>query len=90
MTLGCPREGGSTRNRPWDSSPFEGLYPVSPSVSSPEPLPQEEEKLPARNANPGAKVCSRPVPVPRLAPGCRRAPGVVFWEPLCSGEPPRA
>lgn len=58
-----------------DSPVFGGLYQVLSSASSPEPLPQEEEKLPQRNANPGIKVCSRPVPTPQAG------------APLCSGEP---
>lgn len=50
---------------------FGGLYQVLPSASSPEPLPQEEEKLPQRNANPGIKVCSRsPCLFPGLGPLC--------------------
>lgn len=40
-----------------------GPYQVLLSASSPEPLPQEEEKLPQRNANPGIKVCSRLMPI---------------------------
>lgn len=57
---------------------FGGLYQVLPSASSPEPLPQEEEKLPQRNANPGIKVCSRPL-----------SPMPIPWagSPLCAGEP---
>lgn len=54
---------------------FRDLYQVLPSSSSPEPLPQEEEKLPPRNANPGIKVCSRPMPVPQVG------------APLCAGDP---
>lgn len=50
---------------PWDSSLFGARTECYPSAPSPEPLPQEEEKLPQRNANPGTKVCSRPMPVPQ-------------------------
>ncbi|KAF3830035.1 hypothetical protein GH733_001460 [Mirounga leonina] len=35
--------------------PEEGTLPFPAQVLSPEPLPQEEEKLPPRNANPGIK-----------------------------------
>lgn len=70
------RQGdGSFWNGPWDSSVSGGLYQVLLSAFSPEPLPQEEDKLPQRNANPGIKVCSRPIPI--LQAGA----------PLCVGEP---
>lgn len=39
------------------------LCQVFPFASSLEPVPQEEEKLPQRNANPGIKVCSRPTSI---------------------------
>ncbi|KAG8522919.1 Amyloid-beta A4 precursor protein-binding family B member 1 [Galemys pyrenaicus] len=41
--------------RPRESSVGGTLYQVLLSACSPEPLPQEEEKLPPRNANPGVK-----------------------------------
>ncbi|TKC46626.1 hypothetical protein EI555_011425, partial [Monodon monoceros] len=55
FTHGEGFEDGEFWKGPWDSSPFGGLYQVLPPASSPEPLPQEEEKLPPRNANPGIK-----------------------------------
>lgn len=56
---------------------FGDLYQVLPSSSSPEPLPQEEEKLTPRNANPGIKVCSRPMPIPGLGLLCVKTPWVM-------------
>lgn len=55
--------------------PLQGPVPSVTSASSPEPLPQEEEKLPPRNANPGIKVCSRQCLCPSWAPVNRRTLG---------------